>query len=78
MRVLWSEIKYIKSADRPLDRDYVNKGESDLSKEVLWVFVGQEAAELQPFKVGGQIKILQIGPARAKQVQTGSISRIFF
>ena len=30
-------MKYIKSAARLLDRDWVNKGGWDLSKEVLWV-----------------------------------------
>ena len=71
-------MKYIKSAARVLNRDCVNKGGLDLSKEVLWVSVGQRAPELQALKVGGQQKILPIGPARAKQVQTGPIGRIFF
>ena len=35
MRSLWTEIKYIKSAARLLDRDWVNKGGLDLSKKVL-------------------------------------------
>ena len=48
------EIKYLKSAARLLDRDYVNKGGLDLSKEVLWVSVGQRAADLQAVKVEGQ------------------------
>ena len=50
------EIKYNKSAARVLDRDCVNKRGLDLSKEVLWVSVGQRAAELRAVKVGGQIK----------------------
>ena len=33
------DIKDIKSAARPLDRDYVNRKGLDLSEEVLWVFV---------------------------------------
>ena len=41
------EMKCIKSAARLLDKDYVNKRGLDLSKEVLWVFVGQRAAESQ-------------------------------
>ena len=53
------EIKYIKSADRVLDRDCVNKRGLDLSKEVLWVSVGQRAADLQAVKVGGQKKFCQ-------------------
>ena len=40
------EMKYIKSAARVLDRDCVNKRGLDLSKEVLWVSVGQKAANL--------------------------------
>ena len=41
------EMKYIKSAARILDRDCVNKKGLDLSKEALWVSVGQRAAELE-------------------------------
>ena len=47
-------IKYIKSAARLLDRDCVNKGGLDLSREVLWVSGGQEEAELPAIKFGGQ------------------------
>ena len=50
------EIRYIKSADRLLDRDCVNRRGLDLSKEVLWVSVGQRVAELPAVKVGGQKK----------------------
>ena len=50
------EIKYIESAFRVLDRDFVNKGGLDLSKEVLQVSVGQRAADLRAVKVGGQKK----------------------
>ena len=46
-------MKYTKSAARVLDRDCVNKGGLDLSKEVLGVSVGQRAADL---RVGGQKK----------------------
>ena len=35
------DIKYIKSAARVLNRKFVNKGGLDLSKNVLWVSVGQ-------------------------------------
>ena len=48
------EIRYIKSAARVLDRDFVNKGGLDLSKEVLWVSVGQKASDLQAVKFGGK------------------------
>ena len=51
------EIKYLKSPARLLDR-----GGLDLSKEVLWVSVGQRAADLRAVKVGGQRKILPSSP----------------
>ena len=51
------EIKCIKTAARLLDKDCVNKGGLNLSKEVLWVSVDQRAAVLQAVKVGGQKKI---------------------
>ena len=54
------EIKCIESAARLLNIDCVNKGGLDLSKEVLWVSVGQRASVLQAVKVGGQKKILPI------------------
>ena len=38
------EIEYKKSAARQTDRNRINKGGLDLSKEVLWVSVGQKAA----------------------------------
>ena len=50
------EIKYIKSAARVLNRNCVNKRGLDLSKNVLWVSVGQGAADLRAVKVGGQKK----------------------
>ena len=50
------EIKYLKSAARLLNRNYVNRRGLDLSTEVLWVSVGQRAAELWTVKVGGQKK----------------------
>ena len=50
------EIKYIKSAARVLNRDCVNKGGLDLSKNVLWVSVGQRAADLRVVNVGGHQK----------------------
>ena len=78
MRSFWTEMKYSKSATRLLNRNCVNKGGLDLSKEVLWVSVGQRAAELWAVKVGGQKKILPICPARAIRVRTGPIGRKFF
>ena len=59
-------IKYIKSAARLLNRDCVNKGGLDLSKEVLWVSVGQRVAKLQPVKVEGLKNILLLGQSRTK------------
>ena len=72
------EIKYIKSAARVLNRKFVNKGGLDLSKNVLWVSVGQRAADLRAVKVGGQKNILPSGPLRAKGARTRPIGRIFF
>ena len=50
------EIKCINCATRLSDIDFFNKRGLDLSKEVLWVSVGQGPAELQVVKVGGQKK----------------------
>ena len=72
------EIKYIKSAARFLDRDIVNKRGLYLSKEVLWVSVGQRAAELPAIKVRGQKKILPSGPVRTRFARAGPFGRIFF
>ena len=47
------EMKYFKSPATLLNRDYFNKRGLDLSKEVLWVSVGQRAADLRAVKVGG-------------------------
>ena len=47
-----------------MDRDWVNRWDLDLSKEVLWVSVGQGAAKLQAVKVGDLKKILPRGPPR--------------
>ena len=57
------EIKCIKSAARLLNIDCVNKGGLDLSKEVLWVSVGQRAAVLRAVKVGYQKKFSCVGEA---------------
>ena len=56
------EIKFIKSAARVLNRECANKGGLDLSKNVLWVSVGQGAADLQAVKVGGLKKNSAIRP----------------
>ena len=72
------EMKYIKSAARILNRNCVNKRGLDLSKNVLWVSVGQGAADLQAVKVGGQKKILPRGQSRTRVARAGSTGRIFF
>ena len=54
------EIEYVKSAAKLLNRDWINYGGLDLSKEVLWVSVGQKKAELQAVKVGGQNKFYSL------------------
>ena len=71
------DIKYIKSAARVLNRDCVNKGGLDISKNVLWVSVGQGAADLRAVKVGGQKQSLPNGLVLAKWVRTGPIGRNF-
>ena len=71
------EIEYLKSAATLLDRDCVDRRGLDLSKEVLWISVGQRAAELQAFKVGGQQKILPISQVRTRFARAGLIGRIF-
>ena len=45
------EMKYLKSAARLLNRSYVNRRGLDLSKELLWISLGQRAAELPAVKV---------------------------
>ena len=72
------EIKYIKSTARVLNRDCVNKRGLDLSKNVLWVSIGQGAVDLRAVKVEGQKENLPIGQLQAKWVRTGLIGRIFF
>ena len=52
MRVFLTGIEYLKSAIRLLNTDYVPRRGLDLSKEVLWVSVGQLAAKLQAVQVG--------------------------
>ena len=66
MRSLWMEMKYIKSTAILLNRIWVIKGGLDLSKDVLWVSVGQRAADLRGVKVGGQQNILPISPRAGK------------
>ena len=72
------EIKYIKSAARVLNRNCVNIGGLDLSKNILWVFVGQGVADLQAVKVGGQQNFLPIGSVRIRFARAWPFGRIFF
>ena len=65
------DIKYIKSAARVLNRKFVNKGGLDLSKNVLWVSVGQVAVDLQAVKFGVQKKILPRGRSRTRVARAG-------
>ena len=62
---------YPKNAASPLNRVYVNRRGLDLSKEVLWVSVGQLAAKLQAVKVGGLKKLLPSGPSQTTCEQPG-------
>ena len=72
------EMKCIKSVARVLNKDCMNKGGLDLSKNVLWVSVGQGVADLGAVKVGGQNKILLICQVRTRYARNGKIGRIFF
>ena len=72
------EIKYIKSAARVLNRNCVNKRGLDLTKDVLWVSVGQGAADLRAVKVRGQKKILPSGRSRTLVARAGPNGQIFF
>ena len=47
------EKEYLKRAAWLLDRDFLNRRGLDLSEEVLWVSLGQRAAELPSIKVKG-------------------------
>ena len=68
-------MKYLKSAARLLDRKDFNKGDLDLSKEVLWASVGQRAAKLQAGK-GGCLK--KHSAMRPGSRLAGPRGRIFF
>ena len=51
-----------------LNWDWVCQGGWDLSKEVLWMSVGQLASKLQAVKVGGLKKILPFGQSQTTHV----------
>ena len=72
------EMKYIKSAARILNRNCVNKRGLDLSKNVLWVSVGQGAADLRAVKVGGLKKNLAIRPGAGYSGSRPAARQILF
>ena len=72
------EIKCIESAARLLNIDCVNKRGLDLSKEVLWVSVGQRAAELRAVKVGVQKKFCQLVQRGRSGFKPGQLENFFF
>ena len=72
------EIKYIKSAARVLNRNCVTKRGLDLSKNALWISVGQGAADLRSVKVGGQKKILPRSRSRTRVTRARPNGRFFF
>ena len=55
---------YPKCAVRLLNRNCVNRRGPDISKEVLWVFVGQIGTVLSAVKVVGKKKFLPQGPVQ--------------
>ena len=71
------EIEYVKSATILWDRNWINKGGLDLSIEVLWVSVGQRAAEIPAVKVGGRRKILPISPRTGRAGSKRADRQIF-
>ena len=78
MRLFWMDIKYIKSAFRLLDKDCVNKRGLYLLKEVLWVSVGQRAAELPAIKVGSQKKFCRAARFEPASPAPGRSAEFFF
>ena len=67
------EIKCIKSAAKLL-----NRGGLDLSKEVLWVSLGQSAAQLPAIKVGGLKKFSAAWPGAGKSGSNSAEWQNFF
>ena len=49
----------------------VNRKDLDLSKDVLWICVGQRTKKLQAIKAGYLKKILPFGRSETKRVQPG-------
>ena len=87
MRIFWMGMKYLKNTARLLDWDYVNRRGWDLSKEVVWVSVGQKAAELPDIKVGSLKKYSAIQLFRKIEIscvdivsvqESSSIFKVFY
>ena len=57
---------------------YVFRRGLDFFKEKLCISVGQREAEQPAVKVGGQKKILPLGPIRTRLTRDGPSGRIFF
>ena len=72
------EINCIKSTTNLLNKDCVNKGGLDLSKEVLWDSVGQRAAVLQAVKVGGKKKFCRSALRGQSGFEPGRSAEFFF
>ena len=65
MKSLWQSKTYLKNAASLLD--CVNRGGLDLSKEVLWVSVGQWATKLWSFKLSDLLREYSSNPTIAQQ-----------
>ena len=70
-------MKYPKSTARLLNKDYVNRRGLDLSKELLWVSVGQRAADLQSVKVRGQKKFYYYAQFEPESPAPGQAEEFF-
>ena len=54
IRVLWVKINHVKKQCHDHGFQSPNRYESDLSNEVLYALVGQDAAKISEVKVGGR------------------------
>ena len=61
-----------------MDRNYFNKGDLDLSKEVLWYSVDQREAKLAAIKVGGLKKNSAELPSAGKAGSNRAARQNFF
>ena len=71
------EIRCNKNGDRLLNIDCVNKRGLDLSKEVLWVSIGQRAAVLLAVEVGGQKKFCRSALRGQSRFEPGRLAEFF-